>query len=132
MLGVMVSVVASQIIGTIWYSTYFLGKPWMSNNYPGKSSEQISREGNFPVAIGVCVVGQTCLALVLHYILLSYLGISGVEAAIRIGVGLGALVTVSDIPHCLFSCRSVIVFIIDHLYDTAVFVAMCASIVHFG
>lgn len=69
MYGLLASVGISQLIGMFWYSTLFLGRPWMKNNFPGKTPDQISREGNFPVAIVLCIVGQACLALVLHYVL---------------------------------------------------------------
>jgi hypothetical protein len=69
MIAVIVAVVVSQIIGTIWYSSFFLGKPWMNNNFPGKIPDQISKEGNFSLALVLCGVGQLCLAIFLDYIL---------------------------------------------------------------
>lgn len=48
--------------------------------------------------------------------------------AVKFAGGLAALTALLDAPHLAFSQRSLIAFVIDHLYDTAAVVAMAACI----
>ncbi|KAH3781797.1 uncharacterized protein LOC127841678 [Dreissena polymorpha] len=132
--GAIVALSAAQVIGGVLYSRLLFGKAWIRAAFPGKTEaqlEKIQRE-SFHVEFVVCIVSQVALVMAIHYVIGPYLGVRSVEEAVKVGLGMAALAMLVDVCHCAFSKRSVVGFIIDHLYNTCVFVSACASFAYFG
>lgn len=55
-----------------------------------------------------------------------------IDLAVKVGLGMALLAALIDVPHCAFSRRPVAGFLIDHLYNSLVFVVACVSFVYFG
>jgi hypothetical protein len=82
-LGVLVAVVASQIIGFLWYGPLF-GKPWMAAL--GKTQEEMSATGTgLPQAIIGGIIASIVSALALATIL-TMSDSPDVESGIKIGL----------------------------------------------
>lgn len=132
--GAIVGMAAAQVLGMILYSKTVLGKLWMKAAFPGKTYEQIGQmqKESLHVEIIVCLVSQVGLVLAINYVVGPYLGVKSVELAVKIGLGMALLAMLIDVSHCVFSHRSVVGFLIDHLYNTLVFVVICVSFTYFG
>ena len=61
-----------------------------------------------------------------------YLGVKTLEQAVKVGLALTGITMLVDVPHCMFSQRAVVGFVIDHLYNGLVLVTACVSYVYFG
>jgi hypothetical protein len=65
------------------------------------------------------------------FIVRPYLGVKTLEMAVKVGLGMSLLAALIDVPHCAFSRRPLAGFVIDHLYNTLVYVIACLSFVYF-
>lgn len=82
-LGVLVAVVASQIIGFLWYGPLFV-KPWMAGL--GKTQDEMAQSGSgLPQAIIGGIVASILSALALA-IILTMSDTPDVESGIKIGL----------------------------------------------
>jgi len=61
-----------------------------------------------------------------------FLGVTSVVQGVKVGLGMALLACLVDVCHCAFSKRSVIGFLIDHMYNALVFVSACVSLAYFG
>ncbi|KAL5005279.1 hypothetical protein ScPMuIL_018735 [Solemya velum] len=124
----------TQIIGMIWYHKYFLGRFWQRATFPGKTEDQINQlvGSTSHIAFPMTLTAHAALVMMLNYVVGKYLGIKTVESAIKVGIFLWTVVTMTEVPHLMFAQQSVVAFIINHLYDAAVFVTVCTCLVYFG
>ncbi|XP_060562511.1 uncharacterized protein LOC132722101 isoform X2 [Ruditapes philippinarum] len=131
--GAVVGMAAAQVIGMIWYSKVVLGKPWMKATFPGKTYEQIAQlqKESMHSEIIVCLISQVALMMAINYVIGPYLGVKTLEMAVKVGLGMSLLAALIDVPHCAFSRRPLAGFVIDHLYNTLVYVIACLSFVYF-
>ena len=69
--GAVVGMSLSQVIGMIFYSKLFLGKPWMRASFPGQTMEQINekQKETFHVGFVTCILSQAFLVMVMHYVI---------------------------------------------------------------
>ncbi|KAL3866746.1 hypothetical protein ACJMK2_044023 [Sinanodonta woodiana] len=132
--GAVIGMAASQVLGMILYSTLVLGKPWMKGNFPGKTITQIKElQGKIgPVSYPLCLASQAALIIALHYFIGSFLKVTSIAVAVKVGVSLTGMAMLVDLPHCLFGQRSLVVFVIDHIYNLLVFVTMSVCLVYLG
>ena len=61
-----------------------------------------------------------------------YLGIKTWDKAVKVGLALHGISMLVDVPHCVFSQRAFVAFIIDHLYNGLVLVTACVTYAYFG
>ena len=54
------------------------------------------------------------------------------DKAVKVGLALHGICMLVDVPHCMFSQRALVAFIIDHLYNGLVLVITCVAFVYFG
>ncbi|XP_005093109.1 uncharacterized protein LOC101851394 isoform X2 [Aplysia californica] len=131
MFGVAVSVVVNCIIGAVVYTPKLpTGKVWMRRTHPGKTAEQIGQDSAIPM--GLSVVATATMSLLLRFILIDFFKVKVALDAVKFAVGLSCLVTLLEVPHTLFSKRSVDAFIVDQLHNIATMTAAAACIFYFG
>ncbi|XP_046373698.2 uncharacterized protein LOC124147112 isoform X1 [Haliotis rufescens] len=128
--GAIVGFLSSQVLGALWYAPFLFGGPWMKATFPGKSPQQIAQNG-FAIAYTFTLVSTATLALLLQFILITFLKVTSVQVAVKTGLGLGALMTLANISHLCFARRSLLAFVIDHAYDALCFAITSAAIVYF-
>ncbi|XP_067665227.1 uncharacterized protein [Haliotis asinina] len=128
--GAIAGFLSSQVLGALWYAPFLFGGPWMKATFPGKSQQQISQMG-FSIAYTFTLVSSATLALLLQFILITFLKVTSVEVALKTGLGLAALMTLADLSHVCFSKRSIVAFIIDRAFDALCLAITSAFIVYF-
>lgn len=87
--GVLVAVVASQIIGFLWYGPLF-GKAWMAGL--GKTPEDMSDRSGLGAAVSVGVVSSVAAAIALA-ILLTMSNTPDMESGAKVGLLVALAVT---------------------------------------
>ncbi|KAL4228334.1 hypothetical protein ACF0H5_013764 [Mactra antiquata] len=132
--GAVVGMGVAQVMGMIIYSRVVLGKPWMKASFPGKTYEQIAllQKESLHSELIVCLISQVALMFSIHYVIGPYLGVKTLALGFKVGLGMTLLSILVDIPHCAFSRRSIVGFLIDHFYNSIVFIVACMSFVYFG
>ncbi|KAL8613392.1 hypothetical protein ACOMHN_057112 [Nucella lapillus] len=129
-LGALAAVVAAQLIGTLWYSPFFLGTMWIKATFPNHSKENIAHHAG--PAYAVALVSAAGTAVLLHAILVSFFHVTKLMDALKFAAGLASVVTLVDAPHLAFSTRSLTTYLIDHLYDVITLMAMATCIFYLG
>ncbi|XP_048741008.1 uncharacterized protein LOC125654932 [Ostrea edulis] len=130
--GALVGIVSAQILGALWYSPLVLGNAWMRAAFPGKTETEIRAVNNGSKAMYIALVTYSVLCILINFALGALLRSgSCVDAAVR-GVLISIVVTLMDFVHCAFSARSLVVFVIDHAFDTCVIILMCVCIATIG
>ena len=65
--GAIAAVACAQLLGALWYSPYFLGKPWMKTTFPNRSKESIAQQA--APAFAMTLVSSAGTAMILNFIL---------------------------------------------------------------
>ncbi|KAK7115526.1 hypothetical protein V1264_001375 [Littorina saxatilis] len=124
--GAIAAVLSAQVIGALWYSPFLMGKLWMRTTFPNRSKESIAHASG--PAYAVNIVSSAGIALMLNFILVNFFHVETVLEAVKFSVGLATLTALVDAPHLAFSQRSLLAYLIDHLFDTLSLVSMAACI----
>lgn len=131
-LGAVVGIVSSQVLGALWYSPRVLGNAWMRVTYPGKTEEEVRAANNCSKAMPVAMVSYALLGFLINFALGPLLKSGSCVDAIVRGVLISMVVTLIDVAHCMFSARPLFGFVIDHAYDVFVITLMCICIATIG
>ena len=59
---------ASNMLGMFWYGSYGFGLAWASYAFPGKSMEEIGKDGMM-MPLSLSMFGQGCVTTMLVYML---------------------------------------------------------------
>ncbi|XP_076444021.1 uncharacterized protein LOC143282305 [Babylonia areolata] len=122
----MAAVAAYLFISSLWYSRFFLGKPWMDATFPNRRHETISETG--AVAIALTLVSSAGMAVVLHVILVDLFQVETVVDVVKFAAALSCLSTLMDSSHQIFSKRSFTTYLIDHGFDAISLVTMSTCV----
>lgn len=123
LLAVLGATIVSMIIGSLWYSKFLFGKPWMAAmNVSPADSEKMRTEA--PKAMG----GMFAASLVMSYVVahfVSLLNISDLTAALQFAfwTWLGLIVTV-QLSQTLFERRPFMLLVISTGYYLVQLVVM--------
>jgi hypothetical protein len=120
-LAVLVAAISNFILGGIWYSRAFLGKPWMEAS--GITEEKV-QEANMPRTFGVAFILELIAAFVLAIFIgaesdLHFGALAGFHVGLFwVGTGLGVIY--------LFEQRSLKLWLVNAGYMTVAFTLMGA------
>lgn len=68
-LGAVVGIVSSQVLGALWYSPRVLGNAWMRVTYPGKTEEEVRAANNCSKAMPVAMISYALLGFLINFAL---------------------------------------------------------------
>lgn len=123
--AVLVSALASMVVGTLWYGPLF-GKPWMAMT--GITKESMKTMGLSPVkAMSLGLVNSLVMAYVLaHFIgIVTQLGFSGYMAGFWVWLG---FVATAQISGFLWEGKSLKLFSLNTAYSLVTYMVMGAII----
>lgn len=123
-LGVLGAVVASQIIGFLWYGPLF-GKQWIAGM--GKSEEEMKNTEGLGQAIGVGVVSSIVSAIALA-LLITLSESPDVESGCKIGLLVAAIVSAYIVITMMYEQRNRTVSVINIANQVVTLVVMGAVI----
>jgi hypothetical protein len=120
-LSVLVASVSAFAIGSLWYSSFLVGKVWQKEL---KLSDDDIKNTNMPMIFGLAFLMEFIAAMVLDMFI-------GREATLWSGLAAGALVSIAWIAtsigtNYLFARRSFRLFLIDSGYFVIFFVVIGA------
>jgi hypothetical protein len=120
-LSVLVASVSAFAIGSLWYSSFLVGKVWQKEL---KLSDDDIKNTNMPMIFGLAFLMEFIAAMVLDMFI-------GREATLWSGLAAGALVSIAWVAtsigtNYLFARRSFRLFLIDSGYFVIFFVVIGA------
>lgn len=68
-LGAVVGIVSSQMLGALWYHPRVLGNAWMRVTYPDKTEEEVRAANNCSKAMPVAMASYALLGLLINFAL---------------------------------------------------------------
>lgn len=116
--AILVSVLASAVIGMLWYSKALFLKPWMEEC--GLKAEDLDPKKSAPKYFGALVahaVGILCLALIMKAFMFET-ALQGLLAGLAVSI---AFMASTRATNYLYEGRSLVLFLIDSGYNLIVY-----------
>ena len=128
LLAVLVSAIASMVVGFLWYSPVLFAKPWMREM--GYDANDKTKTQEMKKSAGPAYAGSFIASLVAAFILAKVIGLRPLDGAlygmkIGLGVWLGFVATV-QLTGALFVKNSMKLFAINTGYQLVCYVVMGA------
>lgn len=132
LLGIILSFVASGVIGTVWYSKSVFGSAWLRHCFGDAHKCPACPQGwdeNNGAMLFTAVGNAATMILLASLFSAEMAAASTILAAVN-GLKLGLLVALSQISHAVFSRTSATVYLIQAGYDVTI-ICVAAVIMHF-
>ncbi|MDX2133440.1 MAG: DUF1761 domain-containing protein [Saprospiraceae bacterium] len=129
-LAILVSVVASMLIGFLWYGALFQ-TPWMAGNGITMEGEKMFKNGvEIPMTATPMIVNTVCMAvyaLIMNW-LLQKMNVSTWQTGAWIGGAIGLMMLLNVIVGNLFANNPMSLSMVDGSYSLVLFVVIGAIV----
>jgi hypothetical protein len=123
LLQVVAGAAVCNVSGFLWYSELFFGRIWWRHTFPGLAfgdSRQFKSAGNTPYYITfiACVIQSSLLTYAINTIIPHVpIGYSGIRFPLLMGLFLAAVISLTRVPHFVYSMKSLPLLLISCGYD---------------
>eukprot|EP00057_Strongylocentrotus_purpuratus_P018869 XP_011673343.1 PREDICTED: uncharacterized protein LOC105442689 [Strongylocentrotus purpuratus] len=116
-LGIIISTVACQVIGFIWYGPNPIGRMWL--NACGRKKQELQKTGNLPYL--VATLSKAITAYFLDGFLRAGMGVVTLEEAFYASINLSIIVALLEARHNPFHGVGLPAYLVMSAYDAACF-----------
>ncbi|XP_063955839.1 uncharacterized protein LOC129260535 [Lytechinus pictus] len=126
-LGVIISTIACQVIGFIWYGPNPIGRMWL--NSCGRKKEELQKTGNLPYL--VATFSKAITAYFLDGFLRAGMGVVTVEEAFYASINLSIIVALLEATHAPFHGVGLPAYLVNIGYDAACLMVIAVLVIAF-